>query len=131
VNTLCELTARSFSRGSFLTFPGLKDRVRLHIEVSFATQQRNGLLLYNGRYNERFDFIALEIVNSTVRFSFSLGSNVTVVETGKAVSDGLWHAVSVTYFNKVSVVSWVHATVILFMSLRGKYHRIFINWVIY
>lgn len=69
--------------------------------MSFATQQRNGLLLYNGRYNERFDFIALEIVNSTVRFSFSLGSNVTVVETGKLVSDGLWHSVSVQYFNKV------------------------------
>lgn len=102
VNSLCELTARSFSRGSYLTFPGLKNRFRFTIKLSFATQQRNGLLFYNGRYNEKFDFIALEIVNSTVRFSFSLGSaNVSHVHTGKIVSDGLWHTVEVQYFNKV------------------------------
>jgi cadherin EGF LAG seven-pass G-type receptor 1 len=108
VNSLCELTARSFSRGSYLTFPGLKNRFRLNLKMSFATHQRNGLLLYNGRYNERFDFIALEIVNSTVRYSFSLGSlNVTQVDTGKAVSDGFWHVVELRYFNKVRFMKFL------------------------
>ncbi|CAL8121926.1 unnamed protein product [Orchesella dallaii] len=106
VNSLCELTARSFSRGAFLTFPGMKDRYRTHIKLSFATQQKNGLLLYNGRYNERFDFIALEVLNSTVRFSFSLGStNLTYVDTGKSMSDGLWHTVEVSYSNQTATVS--------------------------
>ncbi|ODM96856.1 Protocadherin-like wing polarity protein stan [Orchesella cincta] len=106
VNSLCELTARSFSRGAFLTFPGLKDRYRTHIKLSFATQQKNGMLLYNGRYNERFDFIALEVLNSTVRFSFSLGSsNLTYVDTGKSMSDGLWHTVEVSYSNQTATVS--------------------------
>jgi hypothetical protein len=123
VNSLCELTARSFSRGSFLTFPGLKDRFRFHVELSFATQQRNGLLLYNGRYNERFDFLALEIVNSTVRFSFSLGSNLTVVETGKAVSDGVWHTVSVQYFNKVCVIYRCEGTLLSETILSGGRER--------
>jgi len=71
--------------------------------MQFATQQRNGLLLYNGRFNERFDFVALEILNSTVRFSFSLGArNVTIVETGKMVTDGAWHTVEVDFSDKVS-----------------------------
>ncbi|XP_035705378.1 protocadherin-like wing polarity protein stan isoform X3 [Folsomia candida] len=114
VNSLCELTARSFSRGSFLIFPGLKDRVRLHLEISFASQQKNGLLMYNGRFQERYDFIALEIVNSVVRFSFSLGSNnVTVVETGSPVSDGLWHTVRVEYFNKTATLSLDNCDVIV------------------
>lgn len=39
----------------------------------FATQDRNALLLYNGRFNERHDFIALEIVEEQVQLTFSAG----------------------------------------------------------
>lgn len=69
----------------------------------FATQSENGLLLYNGRYNEKHDFIALEIVRQTVQFTFSLGSYATRVTTSipGGVSDGKWHEVVVEYFNKV------------------------------
>lgn len=39
----------------------------------FATQERNALLLYNGRFNEKHDFIALEIVDEQVQLTFSAG----------------------------------------------------------
>lgn len=39
----------------------------------FATQERNALLLYNGRFNEKHDFIALEIVEEQVQLTFSAG----------------------------------------------------------
>jgi len=39
----------------------------------FATRERNGLLLYNGRFNERHDFIAIEIVEEQIQLTFSAG----------------------------------------------------------
>lgn len=39
----------------------------------FATKERDGLLLYNGRFNERHDFVALEIVQEQVQLTFSAG----------------------------------------------------------
>nr|CAD7570225.1 unnamed protein product [Timema californicum] len=104
---LCELRSRSFSKESFLTFPALRQRHRVHIKLRFATQSESGLLLYNGRYNEKHDFIALEIVSGAIHFSFSLGSNVTttVASLPGGVSDGSWHSVTVHYFNKSAVVS--------------------------
>lgn len=73
----------------------------------FATLLETGLLLYNGRYNERHDFIALELVEGGrgVQFSFSLGSDVTrvVARSAREVNDGHWHTVTVNYFNKVHI----------------------------
>lgn len=59
--------------------------------------------MYNGRYNEKHDFLALEIVNGDLQFSFSLGSNVTrtFVSIPGGVSDGNWHSVTINYYNKV------------------------------
>ncbi|KAJ8866710.1 hypothetical protein PR048_032571 [Dryococelus australis] len=104
---LCELRSRSFSKESFLTFPALRQRHRLHIRMRFATQAESGLLLYNGRYNEKHDFIALEIVSGAIHFSFSLGTNVTTTAATMpgGVSDGNWHTVTVHYFNKSALVS--------------------------
>ncbi|CAH1153853.1 unnamed protein product [Phaedon cochleariae] len=104
---LCELKSRSFTKTSFLTFPSLKQRHRLHLKMKFATQAQNGLLLYNGRYNEQHDFIALEIVEKSIQFSFSLGSEVTKVKATVpgGVSDGKWHTVVAHYFNKTVTVS--------------------------
>lgn len=39
----------------------------------FATKERDGLLLYNGRFNEKHDFVALEIVGEQVQLTFSAG----------------------------------------------------------
>ncbi|XP_046394946.1 protocadherin-like wing polarity protein stan isoform X2 [Ischnura elegans] len=106
---LCELRARSFPPSSFLTFPALKQRHRLTLQLRFATQSEDGLLLYNGRYNEKHDFIALEISGGGLIFSFALGGpEVTRVSTslpGPGVSDGNWHQVTVEYFNKSATIS--------------------------
>lgn len=106
---LCQLRGRGFPKDSFLTFPALKQRHRVHISLKFVTLADYGLLLYNGRYNEQHDFIALEIVDGGegVQFSFSLGSDVTrvVAKHNKGVSDGQWHTVTVDYFNKSATVS--------------------------
>ncbi|KAG1669234.1 Protocadherin-like wing polarity protein stan [Nymphon striatum] len=103
----CQLTARGFSSNTFLTFPSLKQRQRLHLKLSFATRDRNALLLYNGRYNDKHDFISLEIINSSVVFSFSLGVNKTQVSAGieGGVSDGQWHDVTISYLNRTATIS--------------------------
>ena len=43
----------------------------------FATRERNALLLYNGRFNEKHDFIAVEIVNEQIQLTFSGGETHT------------------------------------------------------
>jgi len=61
-------------------------------------------LLYNGRYNERHDFIALELIDGRLQFSFSLGANLShvLLEQPYSLADGDWHTVSIDYFNRVS-----------------------------
>ncbi|XP_023246804.1 protocadherin-like wing polarity protein stan [Copidosoma floridanum] len=107
VTPLCELKSRSFAPASFLTFPSLKQRHRLHLKIRFATEATDGLLLYNGRYNEKHDFIALEIIDSQVQFSFSLGDEITraTAQIPGGVSDGRWHEVQVSYVNRSVVVA--------------------------
>lgn len=39
----------------------------------FATKERDALLLYNGRFNEKHDFVALEIVQEQIQLTFSAG----------------------------------------------------------
>ena len=70
---------------------------------SFATRGKNGLLLYNGRYNEHNDFLALELINGQVQFSFSLGANISrvLLDHPASLHDGNWHTVTVNYVNRV------------------------------
>lgn len=35
--------------------------------------EKEGLLLYNGRFNEKHDFVAMEIIDGQVQMSFSAG----------------------------------------------------------
>ncbi|XP_013196318.2 protocadherin-like wing polarity protein stan [Amyelois transitella] len=110
--SMCELKARSFPASSFLTFPGLKRRHRVHLKLKFATQSTSGLLLYNGRYNERHDFVALEMISTGagavgragVRFTFALGGTKTEVTVAADVADGMWHTVEVDYFNRTATM---------------------------
>ncbi|XP_067133004.1 protocadherin-like wing polarity protein stan isoform X2 [Centruroides vittatus] len=99
---LCQLKSRSFLKDSYLMFPSLNRRHRFHIKLKFATRETNGLLIYNGRYNEEHDFVALEIINSQIWFSFSVGSNVSKVNVDipHGISDGLWHEVELIYLNR-------------------------------
>ena len=71
---------------------------------SFSTRAKNGLLLYNGRYNEHNDYLALELLDGQIQFSFSLGANVSrvVLEHPATLHDGNWHTITVNYVNRVS-----------------------------
>ncbi|KAG8198293.1 hypothetical protein JTE90_021547 [Oedothorax gibbosus] len=104
---MCELRVRSFEKGTYLTFPSLRQRHRLLIALKFATRDRNALLMYNGRYNDEHDFIALEVVDSQLVFSFSLGGQVSKVPTyvTRGISDGKWHSAHISYFNRSATLS--------------------------
>ncbi len=41
----------------------------------FATLESNGLLFYNGRFNEKHDFLALEILDGQMVLKYSTGKN--------------------------------------------------------
>ncbi|XP_057596824.1 cadherin EGF LAG seven-pass G-type receptor 1 isoform X3 [Hippopotamus amphibius kiboko] len=101
----CEVTTRSFPPQSFVTFRGLRQRFHFTVALAFATQERNALLLYNGRFNEKHDFIALEIVDEQVQLTFSAGETTTTVapQVPGGVSDGRWHSVQVQYYNKPNI----------------------------
>uniref|UniRef100_A0A8C3TL74 Cadherin EGF LAG seven-pass G-type receptor 1 n=1 Tax=Chelydra serpentina TaxID=8475 RepID=A0A8C3TL74_CHESE len=98
----CEMTTRSFPPQSFVTFKGLRQRFHFTVSLMFATRERNALLLYNGRFNEKHDFIALEIIEEQIQLTFSAGETTTTVApfVPGGVSDGQWHSVQVQYYNK-------------------------------
>ncbi|XP_030634210.1 cadherin EGF LAG seven-pass G-type receptor 2 [Chanos chanos] len=98
----CEMTTRNFPPQSFLTFKGLRQRFHFTLSLSFATKEPNGLLLYNGRFNEKHDFIAVEIINEQIQLTFSAGETKTTVSpyVHGGVSDGQWHVIKVHYYNK-------------------------------
>ncbi|XP_056280679.1 cadherin EGF LAG seven-pass G-type receptor 1 isoform X1 [Pseudoliparis swirei] len=98
----CEMTTRSFPGQSFITFRGLRQRFHFTVSFMFATRERSALLLYNGRFNEKHDFIALEIIDEQVQLTFSGGETKTTVfpYIPGGVSDGQWHSVQLHYYNK-------------------------------
>uniref|UniRef100_A0A4W5NWW5 Cadherin EGF LAG seven-pass G-type receptor 1b n=1 Tax=Hucho hucho TaxID=62062 RepID=A0A4W5NWW5_9TELE len=101
----CEMSTRSFSGQSFITFRGLRQRFHLTVSFMFATRERNALLLYNGRFNEKHDFIALEIIEEQIQLTFSAGEAKTTVLPFvlSGVSDGQWHRVQLHYYNKPNI----------------------------
>ncbi|XP_006873718.1 PREDICTED: cadherin EGF LAG seven-pass G-type receptor 3 [Chrysochloris asiatica] len=98
----CEVAARSFPPSSFVMFRGLRQRFHLTLSLSFATVQPRGLLFYNGRLNEKHDFLALELIAGQVRLTYSTGESSTVVSptVPGGLSDGQWHTVHLRYYNK-------------------------------
>ncbi|XP_040214880.1 cadherin EGF LAG seven-pass G-type receptor 3 [Rana temporaria] len=98
----CELSTRSFPPKSFVMFRGLRQRFHMSLSLTFATKERSGLLLYNGRLNEKHDFIAVEIHDGQVQLKYSTGESSTLVTpfVPGGVSDGKWHTVQLRYYNK-------------------------------
>ncbi|XP_069062320.1 cadherin EGF LAG seven-pass G-type receptor 3 [Pleurodeles waltl] len=98
----CELSTRSFPPNSFVMFRGLRQRFHMSLSLSFATLERSGLLFYNGRLNEKHDFIAVEIIDGQVHLKYSTGESTTLVSPflPGGVSDGQWHTVQLRYYNK-------------------------------
>uniref|UniRef100_A0A8D2Q3A7 Cadherin EGF LAG seven-pass G-type receptor 3 n=1 Tax=Varanus komodoensis TaxID=61221 RepID=A0A8D2Q3A7_VARKO len=103
----CEVSTRSFPPKSFVMFRGLRQRFHLTLSLSFATLERSGLLIYNGRLNEKHDFLAVEIVDGQVQLKYSTGESSTIVApyVPEGVSDGEWHTVQLHYYNKPKISS--------------------------
>lgn len=61
--------------------------------LELKTIENVGMVLYNSAA----DFIALEIVNSRLRFLVGKGSNAVELVSERNVTDGKWHNVSIAY----------------------------------
>lgn len=61
--------------------------------LELKTIETIGMVLYNSAA----DFIALEIVNSRLRFLVGKGSNAVELVSDRNVTDGKWHNVSIAY----------------------------------
>ncbi|KAH0630148.1 hypothetical protein JD844_012822 [Phrynosoma platyrhinos] len=103
----CEVSTRSFPPKSFIMFRGLRQRFHLTLSLSFATLEHGGLLIYNGRLNEKHDFLAVEIVDEQVQLKYSTGESSTIVTpyVPGGVSDGQWHTLQLHYYNKPKISS--------------------------
>ena len=72
-NEFCELRARHFpiNRRAFLTLPGLQNRHRFKVKLTFSTIKSNSFILYNERIdresNSALDFIALRVHNDHLK----------------------------------------------------------------
>ncbi|KAG8511218.1 Protocadherin Fat 4 [Galemys pyrenaicus] len=88
----CELTSYGFEELSYMEFPGL-DPNNNYIYVKFATVQSHALLLYShdNQTGERAEFLALEVAEERLRFSYNLGGGTFRLTTAKKVSDGQFH----------------------------------------
>lgn len=105
---ICDLKTRTFTPNSYLTLPSLRQRNRFTISIQFASKQDNLLLLYNSRYNDQNDFVSLEIIDSILIFSFSLGQDVTRVTVTPPVgylNNGQWHTVTIKFYNRTGTIN--------------------------
>lgn len=77
-----------------MEFPSL-DPNNNYIYIKFATLKSNSLLMYNhdNQTGDKAEFLALEIFEGRMRFSFNLGSGTYKLMTMIKVSDGQFHTV--------------------------------------
>ncbi|XP_062902616.1 protocadherin Fat 4 isoform X2 [Mobula hypostoma] len=90
----CELNSYGFEELSYMEFPSL-DPNNNYIYIKFSTIKENALLMYNydNQTGNKAEFLALEIVEGKMKFSFNLGSGAHRLMTTKMVSDGQFHTV--------------------------------------
>ena len=114
----CELLTVSFSGdpalSSFRGYKTLSFRGQGTLNFEFATQSKDGLLLFNTQHqnDKSKDYIAVEIIDGYLTVKYSLGSdiptNITVLSTSVRVSDGEWHNIEITITGKVSPIAPLH-----------------------
>ena len=73
--------------------------------MEFTTTEHCGLLLFNGRYDGKHDFIAVEVWQGQVWFRLSLFSHEVIVTSNVngGVIDSNWHQVEVAFQNRVRI----------------------------
>jgi hypothetical protein len=91
----CQYTSKGFSELSYMEFNSIDQNLKdIDLDLTFSTIRSKGLLLYNPSNTGKF--IALEIFNGNVRFSFNFGdATATVLTVPKIVSIGEWFRVQV------------------------------------
>ena len=82
-----------------LIFPGTETK------MEFTTTEHSGLLLFDGRYDGKHDFIAVEVWQGQVWFRLSLFSHEVIVTSNVngGVIDSNWHKVEVAFQNRVRI----------------------------
>ncbi|XP_034298784.1 protocadherin Fat 4 [Pantherophis guttatus] len=90
----CEVNSYGFEELSYMEFPSM-DPNNNYIYIKFSTIKSNALMLYNydNQTGDRAEFLALEITEERLRFSYNLGSGTYKLTTAKKVSDGQFHTV--------------------------------------
>ena len=74
--------------------------------MEFTTTKHSGLLLFNGRYDGKHDFIAVEVWQGQIWCRLSLFSHKVIVTSNVngGVIYGNWHKVEVAFQNRVRIV---------------------------
>lgn len=106
-NKFCELRAKHFpkNKNAFMTLPGIQNRFRFKIRLTFATVKSTGYLFHNARLNmlnsdvDVNDFISLRIQKGMLLLEYSFGSLLSnqVVISNISVADGKWRTVVLNY----------------------------------
>ena len=103
----CEVTLASFALDTYAVFPSIHTPLNSSIYLEFATDVQNGLLFLNGRYDrEEADFISLELLRGSLKYSLSRGgAEQTVLEYSQGLlSDKKWHSVVAGFNATVSLI---------------------------
>ncbi|BFF90510.1 neurexin-1 [Drosophila madeirensis] len=83
------------SKHSYVGLAMLKAYNSISIDFRFKTVEPNGLLVFNG--GRRSDFVAVELVNGHIHYTFDLGDGpVTMRDKSRIhMNDNRWHQVSI------------------------------------
>ncbi|XP_064550365.1 neurexin 1 isoform X2 [Drosophila montana] len=83
------------SKHSYIGLAMLKAYTSISIDFRFKTVEPNGLLVFNG--GRRNDFVAVELVNGHIHYTFDLGDGpVTMRDKSRIhMNDNRWHQVSI------------------------------------
>ncbi|XP_017847809.1 neurexin-1 isoform X2 [Drosophila busckii] len=83
------------SKHSYVGLAMLKAYTSVSIDFRFKTVEPNGLLVFNG--GRRNDFVAVELVNGHIHYTFDLGDGpVTMRDKSRIhMNDNRWHQVSI------------------------------------
>lgn len=107
-----------------MEFPSL-DLNNNYIYIKFATLKSNALLMYNhdNQTGDKAEFLALEIFEGQMRFSFNLGSGTYKLMTMIKVADGQFHTVIARRAGMVRVISMLYmalpSCLYLFCTING------------
>ena len=97
----CEQTGATFTGQSYALFESITSRVNGTISLEFSTSESNGLIFFNGRFDDLYnDYIALEIFEGQPYVSF--GGEFRFLRVFGSLSDEVWHRLTVQYDTNVS-----------------------------